>query len=316
MRAIVTGGAGFIGGALARDLRSRGWRVVVVDDFSTGVRGDHGDEVVEQDVSEQFDPGGSIDAVFHQAAVTDPRFPDGETLLRRNLGGFENVLRVACDRGVPLVYASTASLYGNTPAPHREDGPKQILSDYALSKLIADEVASHHWRRRHVVGLRYFNVFGPGEAHKGRAASMILHLYRQIASGERPRLFHAGEHVRDFVHVSECVRANLLALDAPPGVYNVGSGRGTSFNDLVSLIAEVVGVETETEYIANPYGDTYQTRTCADLTRANEALRFSPEVSTEEGVRAYVRWLASGGKGAEALEHRDAARSDADAMGA
>lgn len=297
MRAIVTGGAGFIGGALARHLLASGWQVLAVDDRSTASREASPVEVLEEDVSERFDPKGTVDAIFHQAAITDPRFPDGATLLRKNLRGFENVLRCAIDRNIPLVYASTASLYGNVPAPQREDGPKHILSDYALSKLIGDEMASHHWAHRRIVGLRYFNVFGPGEAHKGRAASMVLHLFNQIAAGERPRLFTGGEHIRDFVHVADCVRANMLALDAPSGVYNVGTGEGTSFNALLETIAATMGKAVTPQYIPNPYEDTYQACTIADLTRSGSMLRFSPQYTTREGVQQYVRWLMDTARG-------------------
>lgn len=304
MRCLVTGGAGFIGANLALELESGGHDVMVADNFSSGHRdnlnGFKG-TVLDVDVSAHHTFDGELDAIFHQAAITDPRHPDDLETFRQNVQGFDRMMHLTREKGAKLVYASTASLYGNGPAPQREDQPKELFSAYAVSKLTMDEMACHWFGERHIVGLRYFNVFGPREHHKGRPASMIYHLSRQIRAGQRPRIFNWGEKKRDHIYVRDCVRANLEALDAPSGIYNVGTGVATHFDELVRVLNQILGTELEPEYFEMPYDpETYQINTRADTERARKHLGFQARYTLEQGIEEYMGYLEEAERGESA----------------
>jgi len=140
----------------------------------------------------------------------------------------------------------------------------------------------------HVVGLRYFNVFGPREDFKGSATSMVTKLTNQMRSGKRPRIFKYGEQRRDFVYVKDAVRANLLALEAPKsGIVNIGTGQATTFNEVIRILNRVLGASFEPDYFDNPYS-FYQDETQADLTLAKQSINYQPQFTTEEGIRDYL----------------------------
>ena len=294
MRCLVTGGAGFIGSNLAIELEKQGHEVTVIDNFSFGHKDnlkDFSGGSLNIDISVPFEGklnGIKYDAIFHQAAITDPRYPDNKETLRQNIQGFNLIIELAQKHNAKLIYASTASLYGNGPAPQREDQPKELLSAYAQSKLIMDEMACHHFNDMHIIGLRYFNVYGPNEGHKGRPASMIYHLAKQMGLGNNPRLFKMGEHKRDHIYVKDCVLANINALDAPSGIYNIGTGIGTSFNELVRIINDVLGTKFEIEYFDMNYDpESYQNHTEADTIRAEKILGFEAKYNLKDGISEY-----------------------------
>jgi ADP-L-glycero-D-manno-heptose 6-epimerase len=292
---LVTGGAGFIGSNLVWALDALGHDIVVADrgmaTAETSLRGFTGD-ILPLDVSRPFKFPHDFEVVFHQAALTDPRFDDDKEIFRQNVEGFERILAYCIEHGCRLIYASTAGLYGNGPIPMKEDQAKDLLTAYGKSKLAMDEIAERHFDQLPLIGLRYFNAFGPRESHKGRPASMIFHLGNQMRQGARPRLFTAGEHRRDFVYVKDIVKANLCALTAPSGVYNVGTGVGTSFNELVVVLNEVLGTSFEPEYFDMPYDPaTYQHHTVADTHWAKKQLKFSAEWNLKDAVRDYFKWL-------------------------
>jgi ADP-L-glycero-D-manno-heptose 6-epimerase len=142
-----------------------------------------------------------------------------------------------------------------------------------------------------IVGLRYFNVYGPREAHKGVPASMVYHLSRQMKAGQRPRIFKHGEQKRDFVYVKDVVEGSIRGLEAKEsGIYNLGSGQARSFNDLVDVLNRSLGTDFKPDYIENPHVH-YQNFTEADLTSVRGALGYQPQFSLETGVADYMRWL-------------------------
>jgi len=291
MNCLVTGGAGFIGSNLARTLEKEGHDVTVIDNFSSGhidnLKSFKG-KIITKDISTKFSIKERFDIIFHQAAITDPRYGDDETLIRQNLFGFENMIRLAKKNNAKLIYASSASVYGNGPTPQREEQPKDLQSAYARSKLIMDEMATHHFKEIHVVGLRYFNVFGPNESHKGRPASMIYHLITQIKSGQSPKLFKYGEQKRDHIYVNDCVRANILAVDAEPGIYNVGTGIATSFSDLLKYINMAMDTTQKPVYIDMPYNPkTYQINTQAYTKKAEKFLKFKAYYLLKDAIEEY-----------------------------
>ncbi|MDP7610718.1 MAG: NAD-dependent epimerase/dehydratase family protein, partial [Candidatus Woesearchaeota archaeon] len=217
MKALVTGGAGFIGSNLALELEKQGHEVIVVDNIFSGTK-DNLNEFngifIEKDVSKPIEFEEKFDAIFHIAAITDPRHDNDEETYNKNVEGFKLMVKLAQEHNAKLVYASTANLYGNKPVPMKEDQEKEIITVYGKSKLKMDEMAGELFDEMHIVGLRFFNVFGPREAHKGRPASMIYHLYNQMKSGNKPKLFKMGEQIRDHIYVKDIVRAVILALDA------------------------------------------------------------------------------------------------------
>ncbi len=294
-RVLVTGGAGFIGSNLALHLETLGIEVVVADyqlsTAETSLKGFRGQKIA-LDVATGVDISGPFDVVFHQAAITDPRHSNDAETYDKNTVGFRHITRFCQQKKARLVYASTAGLYGNGPIPMHEDQPKECITVYGRSKLAMDEQAQKLFSEMPIVGLRYFNVFGPRESHKGRPASMIYHLSRQIKKGGPARLFSYGEQVRDFIYVRDVVEANLRAIAAPSGVYNVGTGVGTTFNELVMVLNRVLGTNAGIEYFPMPYDPkTYQSNTVADTERAKQKLGFTATWELEPSVAEYMKWL-------------------------
>jgi len=296
MKFLVTGGAGFIGSNLALELEKQGNEVIIVDNLFSGDERNLKDfkgKFIHADISKDFEIDEKLDAIFHIAAITDPRFEDSERLVSENVDGFKNMLELAKKNNAKLIYASTANLYGNGKTPMEEDQPKEIITEYGKSKLIMDEMASHHLDNMHIVGLRYFNVFGPRESHKGRPASMIYHLRKQILESKNPKLFKMGEQERDHIYVKDVVKASILALSAKKsGVYNVGTGISSNFNEVVKTLNEVLGTDLKIEYFDSPYDiKTYQIDTQADTTRAEKFLGFKAEYDLKQGIKDYHEWL-------------------------
>ena len=210
-------------------------------------------------------------------------------MMRSNLEGFKNIIALAKSHSAKLVYASTANLYGNGPTPMKESQAPEIISVYGESKLAMDKMALELRDKMHIVGLRYFNVFGPREEQKGKAASMIFHLMNQIKSGTNPRLFKHGEQKRDHIYVKDVVAATIKAVDAPSGVYNAGTGIGTTFNELAETLNRVLGTNLKPEYFDMPYdAKTYQMNTQADTSLALEKLKWRAKFTLEEGIRDTV----------------------------
>ena len=295
MKCLVTGGAGFIGSNLALELEKLGHDVIVLDNFSTGSRenlkGFKG-KVIDGDAT-AYEFKEKFDAICHQAAITDPRHPDDDEVMGQNLGGFRKMVELAKKCKAKLIYASTANLYGNGPVPMKDDQEKDVTCAYGKSKLMMDEEAGKLAPSMPIVGLRYFNVFGPKEAAKGRAASMVYHLTRQMKDGKQPKIFKFGEQKRDHIYVKDVVNSNILALDAPSGVYNVGTGIGTSFNDLIAHLNKALNMKLKPEYIEMPYDPkTYQNNTQADTALAEKMLKFKASWKLHDAVNEYVQVIA------------------------
>ncbi len=290
-RALVTGGGGFLGSNIALELERNGWDVTVMDRDPLGLQenlpGFRGRKQLV-DVAKELPWEGPLDALFHQAAITDPRFPDDAVLWKNNLDSYANVAALARRTTAKFIYASSAGVYGHQETPMKEGEGETPITPYGESKLEVDRRAPGDLEGLHWVGLRYFNAYGPHESGKGRPASMIWHLANQIKRKGPPRLFEFGEQRRDFIYVKDIVRANVLALEAKPGIYNVGTGVATSFNELADLLNQILGTNYRTEYFKNPYDPkTYQHFTRADLALAKSGLGYAPEWSLEAGIRDY-----------------------------
>ena len=298
MRILVTGGAGFIGSNLARRLAANPeYDVVVLDNFSSGdfsnlvdFKGD-----VVSGGCDLGEPCHRCDVIFHQASITDTTVTDQLHMMRNNVEGFRNVLGWAARWNARVVWASSAATYGNLPAPNKLSDVPQPLNVYGYSKLAMERLA-HLWAEEHtklpIIGLRYFNVYGPGEGHKGKFASMIWQLSLQMKAGRRPRVFRAGEQKRDFVSIEDVIQANLLAMkvDHPPlaAVFNVGCGRAASFNEVIAALNGALGTKLEPDYFENPYA-FFQKHTEADISETSRVLGYKPKYADiAAGISAYM----------------------------
>ncbi|HJN57064.1 MAG: NAD-dependent epimerase/dehydratase family protein [Candidatus Woesearchaeota archaeon] len=295
MKCLVTGGAGFIGSNLALELEKQGHEVTVADNLLSGSKenldGFKG-KFIQMDISKPFELNENFNIIFHEAAITDPRFKDDDETIRANVEGFKNIIALAKKNNAKLIYASTAGLYGNGKVPMKEDQKKEILSAYGSSKLKMDEIASEYFDKIHIVGLRYFNVFGPREANKGRPASMVYHLSRQIKSGKNPRIFKFGEQKRDHIYVKDVVDATILAVNAKSGIYNIGTGIATTFNELIKVLNEALKTNLNPEYFDMPYDPkTYQKNTQADTKNAEEFIGFKAKWSLKDAIKDYMGLL-------------------------
>jgi UDP-glucose 4-epimerase len=307
-RALVTGGAGFIGGHLVEGLLDAGWRVRVLDDLSTGresnlaERRDH-IEWVRGDVRDADTVAAAVEGVevvFHQAALPSVPLSLAEPLRTHsvNTEGTLRVLEAARRGGVRrVVYAASSSAYGDTKElPKREDMRPRPRSPYALQKYCG-EVYCRLYAELHgleTVALRYFNVFGPRQNPDSEYAAVVPRFLRAAAAGEPAWIHGDGKQTRDFTYVQDAVRANLLAADAPRAsgaVVNVAAGASSSVLDLWRAVCEIVGRRIEPRHERAREGDVRDS--LADLTRAGELLGYSPGVPLREGLRRTAEHFGS-----------------------
>src|ERR1700677_4450736 len=297
---VVTGGAGFVGSNLVLELPKRfpDAQLTVIDDFRSGsfknLEGFKGSsasaDLKTLDLKHYFG-GRKVDLVFHLASITDTTDHDQLRQTRDNVESWRNLLNYFEGRKTRLVYASSAATYGIAAGVNKVDQPPKPANAYAFAKVQLDNLA-RRWARENpsqvVVGLRYFNVYGPREAHKGAASSMILQLAQQIRRGQAPRIFRNGEQIRDFVYVKDIVNCTILAARGRvSGIYNAGSGVPRSFNDIVENLNRVLSTQWQPYYIDNPHAH-YQPHTEADLTETTRALRYTPKYTLEKGVDDYA----------------------------
>ncbi len=325
MKIIVTGAAGFIGANLLRALNERGETdILAVDNLA---RAEKFRNLAEFDIGDYLDKNEFLervrrrellrpDVIFHQGACSDTMESDGRYMMANNFRYSSELLDWCQNSGIPMIYASSAAVYGMGPVFSEMRAAERPLNVYGYSKLLFDHVVRRQLdgSRAPVVGLRYFNVYGPREAHKGRMASVAFHHFHQFRSEAKVKLFEAshgfenGEQRRDFIHVDDIVRANLHFWDRPVGgVYNLGTGRAQSFNDValavINALREANGQPAMSlrqaasqgiiEYIAFPPAlrGKYQAFTQADTTQLRAAGFESELLTVEQGVAAYVRWL-------------------------
>ncbi len=304
MKALVTGGAGFIGSHITEALCRRGASVVVLDNLSLGNPANlawkrQGDQIdlIEGDIRDQvllakLMPG--IDWVFHQGAL--PSVPRSVSAPQEsnanNLDGTLNVLVAARDAGVRrLIFASSSSIYGNSDAPAKHEGlPPQPLSPYALQKYGGERYAQlfHQLYGLEAVALRYFNIFGPRQAFDSPYSGVIAKFCTCMLEGKEPVIFGDGSQARDFTFVENAVAANLLAAEAPAvkaagKVFNVAAGHSISLLKLVDDINQLTGQQLQPKFEPSRAGDVLHS--LADISAAHDALGYEIQVGWEEGLR-------------------------------
>ncbi len=299
MRALVTGGAGFIGSHVAEGLLARGDEVTILDDLSDGRRENvpAGARLVEGDIR---DPAAVFaeakpELCFHLAAQKDVRVsvarPDHDAEL--NVIGTIRVLEAAREHGAQIVFSSTGgAMYGECDEPATEDKRPEPLAPYGASKLAGEEYLATYNRlygTRHV-SLRLGNVYGPRQDPHGEAGVVAIFFSRLLA-GETPQIFGDGKQTRDYIYVGDVVRATLASQEVDGGVYNVGTGRETSVVELLELCVRVAEKDVQPEF-APPRSGELQ-RSVLDPGRAVDELGWRPERSLEEGLRETWEWFTA-----------------------
>ena len=302
---LVTGGAGFIGSAIVRELLTRGQQVRVLDNLSTG-RQENLNEVMGQiqfiagdlcadGVPERVLEG--IQYVLHQAAIPSvPRsIADPLGTHRANVDGTLRLLEAGRQAGVRrVVYASSSSAYGDTPTlPKMESMVPNPASPYAVSKLAGEYYARVFAQvyGLETVSLRYFNVFGPRQDPTSPYSGVLSRFITALLRGEQPRVYGDGEQSRDFTFVADAVEANLLACAAPEvsgRVFNIGTGRRYTLNQTLAILSEILGCRSEPVHEAARPGDVRHSQ--ADISAAQRGLGYEPQVGFEEGLRETIGW--------------------------
>jgi ADP-L-glycero-D-manno-heptose 6-epimerase len=241
---------------------------------------------------------GDVERVIHLGAISSTTETDGDLLKRVNVELSQRIWRWCAAEGVPLVYASSAAVYGAGEAGFDEEAPCEPLNGYARSKLAFDSwaleqgAAPPRW-----AGCRYFNVYGPGEEHKGAMASFVSKTLQDIAAGRPTRLFRWGRQLRDFVWVGDVVDATLWLAEADvAGVFNIGTGRAATFEHVVSRTWRSVGLEPRIDWIEMPpeLRDRYQAYTRADVRKVRAAGYDPVFLDPGEGIAEQVRLTAAG----------------------
>jgi ADP-L-glycero-D-manno-heptose 6-epimerase len=324
---VVTGAAGFIGSNLVKGLNARGeTRILAVDNLADG---DKFRNLVDCEIADYLDQDeflqrlrdGDFDdeiaAVLHQGACSDTMETDGRYMLANNYRYSATLLDHCQNNDIPLLYASSAAVYGANTSFREERACEAPLNVYGYSKFLFDQYVRRTLPERtaQIAGFRYFNVYGPREAHKGRMASVVWHFFNQYRGSGKVQLFEgsggysAGEQRRDFVSVEDVVAVNLDFLNHPDrsGIFNLGTGTAATFNAMaaatINACRRAEGAEPMTfdalhragaiEYIAFPQGlaARYQSLTQADVSRLRSAGYAAPFLGVDEGVVRCVRTL-------------------------
>ncbi len=304
-RALVTGGAGFIGSHIVRGLLSRGDNVVVLDNLSTGRPSNLSElevEFIEGDIRDKDVVGQAmraVDVVFHQAAyVSSPAsLEEPEGCYEINLIGSVNILNAAREAGVRrVVMASSAAVYGEAEGPVREEDGADPGTPYAASKLAMEEAAKLYTHTFQVptICLRYFNVYGPRQSLESAYAAAIPIFITAMLGKEPPTIYGDGGQIRDFVYVDDVVQANYLASEvegSEGGVFNIASGDSISITTLVEILGGLIPEAPASVQAPPRKGDIYAS--LANISYAERALGYHPRIDLEDGLKHTVQWFQS-----------------------
>lgn len=311
---LITGGAGFIGSSLAFYFQENypQSHVVVLDLFRSNltlsngnlksfghfknllgfhgdvISGDINDKVLLSKLSSQY----KFDYIYHEAAISDTTALEQDLMIQTNLNAFVDLLDIAVAHGANMIYASSGATYGDAQSPQRvgREAPQNV---YGFSKLMMDHTARRYAQKYtniSIVGLRYFNVYGPREFFKNKTASMVVQFGHQLLAGKNPKLFVDSDKIlRDFIYIEDIIQANILAASPKEsGVFNVGTGKARSFQSMVDILQSELGTSLVCEYVPNPYIGRYQFHTEADIQSTSDVLGYAPRFEFEEGIAAYV----------------------------
>jgi ADP-L-glycero-D-manno-heptose 6-epimerase len=310
---LITGGAGFIGSNLAFYFQNNHpeAKVVILDSFRSGETLSNGNlksfghfknlvgfrgEIISGDINDKdllldLEINYNFDYIFHEAAISDTTALEQDLMIKTNVNAYKDLLDLAVAHDANMIYASSAATYGNAESPQRvgREAPQNV---YGFSKLSMDNLSREYMKESYIsiVGLRYFNVYGPHEYFKNTTASMVLQFGHQLLAGKNPKLFEDSDKIlRDFIYIEDIVQANIKAMQPKQsGIYNVGTGKARSFQDIVDILQREIGTTLECQYIPNPFIGSYQFHTEADIETTKEALGYEPAYEMEDAIKAYV----------------------------
>ncbi len=310
---LITGGAGFIGSNLAFYFQNNhpDAKVVVVDKFRSGetfsngnlksfghfknligfrgevISGDINDKALLKNLKENY----KFDYIFHQAAISDTTVAEQDLMIKTNVNAYKDLLDIAISHNANMIYASSAATYGDSDI--FKVGYESPNNVYGFSKVMMDNITKEYLKSKvdiNIVGLRYFNVYGRREFYKNKTASTVVQFGHQLLSSQKIKLFEGSDKIlRDFIYIEDVVQANIKAMKPKKsGIYNVGTGKARSFQDIADIVSNELGIVREYEYIKNPYIGQYQFFTEADISDTKEFLDYEPRYSLEEGIKEYI----------------------------
>ena len=309
---LITGGAGFIGSNLAHYFQKNFPKAIIIifdcfrnqQTFHNGNLKSFGHfknligfsgNIICGDLNNKKDldllNNYKFDYIFHHAAISDTRIYDQEIVMKTNVNSFYDILKIANKDNAILVYASSAATYGRMPSP-QTIGIEDPENPYGFSKLLMDHIAHQYLFNNPdmtILGLRFFNVYGPREFYKAKTSSMVIQLGHQILDGKSPRLFKNSKQIsRDFIYIEDVIQANVKACNSSQnGIYNVGTGVSRSFQNIADILQKELGTNFSTDYFPNPH-DEYQMDTQAEISLSKKYFDFEPMFSLENGIRAYI----------------------------
>ena len=310
---LITGGAGFIGSNLAFYFQKNhpDAKVVILDIFRSGKTFSNGNlrsfghfknligfegEVISGDINDKdllknLKENYKFDYIFHEAAISDTTVAEQDLMIKTNVNAFKDLLDLAIEHNADMIYASSAATYGDSDT--FKIGYESPNNVYGFSKVMMDNVAKEYMRDGvpiNIVGLRYFNVYGPREFYKNKTASTVVQFGHQLLRGEKIKLFEGSDKIlRDFIYIEDVVQANIKAMKPKKsGIYNVGTGKARSFQDIADIVSSELGIQREYEYIKNPYIGQYQFFTQADISDTKEFLDYEPRYELEDGIKEYI----------------------------
>lgn len=310
---LITGAAGFIGSSLAFYFQENypEANVVAFDIFRSGetfsngnlksfghfknllgfsgvvISGDINDKCALKDLEESY----TFDFIFHQAAISDTTVQEQSVMMKTNVNAYEDLLKIAIKHGANIIYASSAATYGDSN--RFEVGFEQPNNAYGFSKVMMDNITAKYIKKDldiSIVGLKYFNVYGPREFFKNSTSSMVMQFGHQILQGLTPKLFEGSDKIlRDFIYIEDIIQANIKACSPKKsGIYNVGTGKARSFEDIVNILQQELEIDNGKEYIPNPFIGSYQFFTEANIVTTTINLGYEPKYSMEVGIKLYI----------------------------
>ncbi|MFC4892069.1 ADP-glyceromanno-heptose 6-epimerase [Pseudofrancisella aestuarii] len=310
---LITGGAGFIGSNLAFYFQKNypEAEVIVLDKFRNGETFSNGNlksfghfknligfkgvvisgDINDEKIIKQLEDNYKFDYIFHQAAISDTTVNEQDLMVQTNVNAYERLLQMAIKHGANMIYASSAATYGGSDK--FEIGYELPNNAYGFSKVMMDNISYNYIKKEldiSIVGLRYFNVYGPREYYKNKTASTVVQFGHQILKGDKPKLFEGSDKIlRDFIYIEDIVQANIRATEPKQsGVYNVGTGKARSFEDIVNILQKELEIDKGKEYIPNPFVGSYQFYTQADISETQKNLGYQPNYSLEDGIKSYI----------------------------
>ncbi|MGB9801796.1 MAG: ADP-glyceromanno-heptose 6-epimerase [Arcobacter sp.] len=311
---LITGAAGFIGSNLCFYFQNNypNSKVIALDSFRSGETLSNGNlksfghyknllgftgtvisgDINDKELLNQIDEDYEFDFIFHEAAISDTTASEQDLMVKTNVNAYEDLLKMAINHNANMIYASSAATYGDATSPQTvgNENPGNV---YGFSKLMMDNITYDYLKKDldiSIVGLRYFNVYGPREFYKNKTASTVIQFGHQILAGNTPKLFEGSDKIlRDFIYIEDVIQANIkAATPKKSGVYNVGTGKARSFQDIADILQKELGTNLGTNYIPNPYIGQYQFHTEANIEDTKTYLDYEPKYEMEDGIKDYI----------------------------